>query len=54
MVLKSLADFAPNTLTISMLNEQFLDPLTEAEVEEICQSLIDGSLDGFNLYRKAA
>ena len=39
---------------VKQRNEQFLDPLTEAEVEEICQSLIDGSLDGFNLYRKAA
>lgn len=39
---------------VKQRNEQFLDPLTEAEVEEICQSLIDGTLDGFNLYRKAA
>lgn len=35
-------------------NEQFLDPLSDAEVEEICQSLINDTLDGFNLYSKAA
>lgn len=39
---------------VKQRNEQFLDPLNEAEVEEICQSLINDDLDGFNLYRKAA
>ena len=39
---------------VKQRNEQFLHPLSDDEVEEICQSLINDSLDGFNLYSKAA
>ncbi len=39
---------------VKQRNEQFLDPLTDDEVAEICESLINDTLDGFNLYRKAA
>jgi hypothetical protein len=35
-------------------NEQFLDPLSEAEVAEICDAVMNDTLSGFTLYRKAA